>query len=91
MRTEPQPVTYRDAALEILKSAERPMTASEIADAALKRGLITTRGKTPEATMSAALYRYIRDVKDASIRREFKPGPIRAVRESVRWTLSPRG
>jgi hypothetical protein len=67
------------------------MTAREIADAALQRGLITTRGRTPEDTMSAALYRYIRDVKGAVIRREFTPGPTRAVRESVRWVISPRG
>ncbi len=40
--------------------------------------------------MSAALYLYTRDVEDASIRREFKPGLIRARRESVRWTLNQR-
>ena len=83
-------MTYRDAALAILRSARRPMTTREITDAALKKGLITTDGKTPEATMSAVLYRYVRDVKGALIRREFTPGPTRAARESVRWTISSR-
>lgn len=83
-------MTYRDAALVVLRNSRRAMTATEIADAALKKGLITTRGRTPGQTMSAALYLYTRDVEDASIRREFKPGLIRARRESVRWTLNQR-
>jgi HB1, ASXL, restriction endonuclease HTH domain len=83
-------MTYREAALAILRTARRPMTTREITAAALKKGLITTQGMTPEATMSAALYRYVRDVKGALIRREFTPGPTRAARESVRWALMSR-
>ena len=83
-------MTYRDAALAILRTSRRPMTVREITDTALKKGLITPHGKTPVATMSAALYRYIRDSEDALIRREFTPGPNRAVPQSVRWSLRSR-
>ena len=39
-----------------LRRSRRPLTAREIVHAAVKAGLIVTRGRTPEATMSAALY-----------------------------------
>lgn len=54
-------MTYLAAAIAVLKTTGRPMTVREITAAALKKGLIKPRGRTPEATMSAALYRYVRD------------------------------
>jgi hypothetical protein len=75
-------VTFLEAAEEVLRETGRPMTAREITDVAAKRGLIKTRGKTPEATMSARLYAAPRD---ASVKRVFRPGPTRASRGSVRW------
>lgn len=80
-------MTNRDAAIAVLKNARRSLTTREITEAALKKGLITTQGKTPEATMSAALYRYA-NTKSALIRREFTPGLTRAARDSVRWALT---
>jgi hypothetical protein len=49
-------VSFKKAAIEILKSAEEPLSAKEITDIALQKGLIDTEGQTPEATMGAQLY-----------------------------------
>ncbi|HZS89104.1 MAG TPA: winged helix-turn-helix domain-containing protein [Chloroflexota bacterium] len=51
-------MSYYQAAVEILRSTGRPMGAYEIADEALRRGLIAPEGKTPRNTMSAALLRH---------------------------------
>jgi len=48
-------MTFLDAAHEILKLAGQPLHYREIARQALERGLIESRGKTPEATMNAQL------------------------------------
>jgi len=40
-------MSYYQAAVEILRSTGRPMGAYEIADEALRRGLIAPEGKTP--------------------------------------------
>jgi hypothetical protein len=50
-------MTFLEAAELVLRTAKKPLTIREITGMALRRGLIETRGKTPEATMSAALYR----------------------------------
>lgn len=48
-------LTYRDAALRVLTEAGKPLHAHEIARRALELGLVVTSGKTPQATMEAAL------------------------------------
>jgi hypothetical protein len=75
-------MTFLAAAEAVLRSAKRPLTAREITEQALNRRLIATSGKTPEATMTAALYR----ARSPHIQRSFAPGPTRAVRNSVRWS-----
>jgi hypothetical protein len=80
-------MTFLQAAATILRTAKKPLTAAEITEIALRRGLIQTRGKTPAATMSAALYGA---PKDGPLQREFTPGRQRAKRESVRWTYDKR-
>jgi len=52
-------MTYLKAALTVLRESQRPLTSREIAERAMAEGLIVTSGKTPEATMSAALYTHI--------------------------------
>jgi hypothetical protein len=79
-------VRFVDAAEEILREAGKPMTAQQITDAAVAQNLIASRGKTPVATMSAALYRL---PPNSRILRDFAPGPTRAARGTVRWTLAP--
>ncbi len=78
---------YLSAALRVLRDQGRPLTTSEITRMAIAQGLIAPRGKTPEATMRARLYGAIRDDPSCPIQRTFKPGAVRAVRDSVRWDL----
>jgi hypothetical protein len=66
------------------------LTTGEITQLAIERGLITPRGKTPEATMRARLYGAVRDDPSCPIRRTSTPGATRAVRGSVRWELHDR-
>ena len=75
-------MTFLEAAEAVLRTAKRPLTVHEITELALERGLVQTHGKTPAATMSAALYGA---PADRPIRREFVPGVQRAQRGSVRW------
>ena len=51
-------LSFADAAERVLRlnSDQEPMTASQITHKALELGLISTRGKTPDATMSARIY-----------------------------------
>ncbi len=81
------PSDYLAAAVRVLRDQGRPMTTSEITRLALERGLIAPRGKTPEAKMRARLYGAVRDDPSCPIQRTFKPGAVRAVRDSVRWNL----
>jgi hypothetical protein len=80
-------MTFLQAAEAVLRTAKKPLAADEITAIALRRGLTQSRGKTPAATMSAALYRA---PADSPIRREFTPGRRRAMRDSVRWTYDMR-
>jgi hypothetical protein len=78
-------MTYYEAAIQILRSARCPLTTREIAERAIETGLVKPRGKTPDATMSAALYTHLRD--DVQLAKLEAPGNGRAKRGSVRWAL----
>jgi restriction system protein len=47
---------FKDAAYEILKQAGEPLHYNEITDRALAKGILTTSGQTPHATMGSRLY-----------------------------------
>lgn len=49
-------LSFKKAALQILKSKNEPLTAKEIVDLAFQKEVLSTEGKTPEATMAAQLY-----------------------------------
>jgi hypothetical protein len=76
-------VTFLEAAEAVLRTSRKPLTAREITEIAIRKGLVQTHGKTPEATMSAALYGA---PSGSPIRREFTPRRQRAAHGSVRWT-----
>jgi hypothetical protein len=80
-------MTFIAAAEAILRSARRPLTTRELTEAAIKRGLVTTTGQTPLRTMGAALYKALNKSDVPRIRRDFVPGPKRAISGSVRWML----
>ena len=52
-------VSGLDAAAQVLAEAKKPMTAKAMVEAMLSKGLWTTGGKTPEATIYAAIIREI--------------------------------
>ena len=49
-------VSFKEAALKILKEVEEPLSAREITEIALEANILETSGATPEATMAAILY-----------------------------------
>jgi hypothetical protein len=67
--------SFKDIAYQILKEAGEPLHSKEITKIALKRGWLKTAGKTPEATMNAALVVDVNKYKKKS--RFIKVGPSR--------------
>ena len=49
-------LSFKESAYQILESANEPLSAQDIAARAILKGLLSTEGKTPEATMAAQLY-----------------------------------
>lgn len=49
-------ISFKKAAERVLRTADRPLSPTEIVEKALEIGMITTDGATPEATMGAQLY-----------------------------------
>jgi HB1/ASXL restriction endonuclease-like protein with HTH domain len=91
MTASRQRLTFEGAALKVLRETGRPMTTRELADTVLRRKLVETRGKTPDATIAARLYGLAQSTKNPGIVRLAEPGPTRARRGSVRWSWRPGG
>jgi restriction endonuclease Mrr len=49
-------MSFKDAAIHILKAANEPLSTQEIVERAMQQGILSTEGKTPAATMGAQLY-----------------------------------
>ena len=60
-------MNVKQAAIQVLRDADEPLTAQEIADRILAGGLWQTRGKTPHATVAAQLYTDIKRHGVASV------------------------
>lgn len=67
-------LTYKEAAYEVLKTEGRPMPYAEIAQLAGEWGLINPNSMTPDASLSAQLYRDIQQLGLASRFRREGPG-----------------
>ncbi len=78
-------MTYLEAALSILRAAGRPLSSDEITERALNQGLIVPRGKTPVATMRAALYGGLH--RPTNLVKVSEHAIINARPGSVRWDL----
>lgn len=79
-------LTYYEAALQVLRSADHPLTTREIADLAIAKGLIAPTGKTPHSSMGRVLYLRVRESPEL-VRIE----PLEtsgAKQDRVRWTLA---
>ena len=61
--------TFKQAAIKVLQEENRPLHAKDITKLAIKRGYLTTDGKTPEATMNALL---IVDINKNGDKSQFK-------------------
>lgn len=62
-------ISFRKAAEQILKTADEPLSAQEIAEQALQQGILSSEGKTPEATMAAQLYVDIKENKKTKFKK----------------------
>jgi len=69
---KPKRVSLLDAAVTVLAGAKEPMMAKEIVAEVLSRGLWSTKGETPEATLYAAMIREIASKKSAGGGPRFK-------------------
>lgn len=78
-------MSFLRAGISILKETGREMTATEIARIALERGLVESSGKTPDATLAAQFYVYVRNHPQGPLRKIAEPGVLRVRRGSVRW------
>ena len=59
-------MSVREAAIQVLRDAGQPLTAQQMAERMLSRGLWQTEGKTPHATVAARLYTDIKNSGDGS-------------------------
>lgn len=82
-------MTFQQAGIAVLRQANRAMTAEEITQEAVDRGLVSSGGKTPARTMNSMLYVTARSPRNPGIRRLFVPGRGRAKRGTVRWRWEP--
>ena len=78
-------MTYYEAAIEVLRAANAPLTVQEITVQAIEKGLIRPSGKTPVATMTAVLY--LRLPNDPDLVKLGDRVNTRAKAGSVRWAL----
>lgn len=79
--------SFKSIAYEILRKAKKPLHSKEITEIALKKGLIKTSGKTPEATMNSQLIRDVHAKKEKS--RFIKVGPsVFSLNENAKPTKS---
>lgn len=69
-------VSFKLAAIKILREAGKPLHYEEITKLALEKNLIETSGATPEATMNAVIGRDIKFNKEKSPFTRGKPGFI---------------
>jgi hypothetical protein len=81
-------MSYFEAAITALERVRKPLTTRQLTEAAIKDGLIKPKGKTPEATMSAELYKRL--PTDSRLVKLETPGTNRAVHGTVRWALRKR-
>lgn len=80
-------MTWKEAIIQILKESEKPLTYSEISERILANNLIQTKGKTPEATVSAQISLDKKEFKEQSIFLLIKPGLV-ALRSSNNFQIN---
>lgn len=80
-------MTYLQAALAVLKQSKRTLSTNELWARIEEAGLVKCMGRTPQQTLSAALYRA--SAAEGPLKREYTQGVGgRATRGSVRWRVA---
>ncbi|MFC1585741.1 restriction endonuclease [Fibrobacterota bacterium] len=67
--TESKKKSFKDAAAQILKEVGEPLSYQEIAKRAIEKGILSTEGKTPEASMGAQIYMDIKKNKKSPFKK----------------------
>jgi restriction system protein len=49
-------MTFKDAAVRVLRTVGKPMHSTEIVEYALKKGWVVSTGKTPHHTLQVAIW-----------------------------------
>ena len=62
--------SFKGVAYQVLQKAKKPLHCKEITRIAIKRGILTTAGETPEQTMCAVLYTDVNSKGNKSIFRK---------------------
>lgn len=75
-------MTFYEAAVAVLREAGRPLHYKKIAEIAVREGLLSHVGKTPEITMGARLAQELRKPADETVLVSERPG-IFSLRENV--------
>ncbi len=83
--------SFKDIAYQVLKEAGKPLHYREITDTAIKKGLLSTEGKTPWATMNAQLAVDIKNKGEASRFHRAEPGKYAVKIEGGKFAASERG
>ncbi|MGB5414745.1 MAG: winged helix-turn-helix domain-containing protein, partial [Polyangiales bacterium] len=83
-------MTFTEAAVEVLRSAGKPLHYKKITEIAIEKNLLSHVGKTPETTMSSRLATMVKkDRGDAPILK-VKPG-VFALREFPEEAIEEAG
>jgi hypothetical protein len=80
-------LSFLAAAERVLSESGRAMTSPEILSQAIARRLVLSKGKTPERTLAAALYKDVAKNPRTRFVCMRKMGSERAIRGTVKWSL----
>lgn len=67
-------MNFKEAAYHVLRREKKPLSTKEITKISIKEGLITSKGKTPIATMGAVIYTDIKQKGEKSLFVKVKRG-----------------
>lgn len=82
-------MTIKEAIADVLQASDHPLTTREVVDEVLGSRNVRLTGKTPQDSVTAALYVMAASPSYPGVRKVSEKGQQRAKRGSVRWTWDP--
>lgn len=76
-------VSFLTATIDVLKEEKRPLSIEEISHIILSRGLVTSKGKTPQQTIAARCYTYIKKMRGESLIKKVQPGVFQYIERNI--------